>query len=271
MKERSARVAARVLGAAVTAGAEFVSPSAFVKRLRTASPPTASVAPVPPPAHLVVHFIENDIAAPLMLGAAERDAGVRGTYLIPTRDSENHPDAADHRRMAVVAYALGRMGHLTGGWVPQELLADRDQAAASLGALFAVLRAEGVDTIDAVGISGEQPDLGFKPPTAGVGTSDTGSDFSGELGTDERVLANLCEDVGAPCWIAGASCGAEELVRPLFHTQDASSGWTLDCTAPAYRMASVDAGRLSIDFLPLVSDAAARGSCLYTLTPDLYR
>lgn len=229
MSTYSARAAARVLGAANVAGAEFVSPRDFIAAVGSDQPEPD----LRSPAHLAVHFVGDDTAAPLILAAAEREEGVLGVYLLPV----------DRPESVTTAPVLRKLGHSIGAWLAPETLACEPEATRSLADFAERLRPSGIRDLKLIATNAEG------------GAS---------------ALSALCEKTGIQAWTSGASCGRLEARQPLYHVSDGRAGWTLDCTSPTYTMGSAAANRLTSEFLAWTCDAAARGTCLYSLTTDLY-
>lgn len=244
MSSLNARAAARVIGAAVTAGAVPVSPAELLEAALSSGPRSPAPDELPAAAHLVAHFVGEDPAAPLLLGAAEWEQGLRGTYLLPLH-AENHATAV------VVAQALRRMGHHIGAWIRRDAIAQADAALASLR-----------EALDTASLPSLQV-LGVPAPPAAEAAGESEDGLAGTLGT-------LCERSEIPCWVAGHRFGARGAGVTLFHVSDSPAGWTLDCTAGPYRVTAAAPGDLTAHLLAVMCDFAARGSCLYTLATDLY-
>lgn len=229
MSTYSARAAARVLGAATTAGAEFVSAADFAEAVGSDQPESSLRRPV----HLAVHFVGDDLAAPVILATAEREEGVLGAYLFPV----------DRPESVTVASVLRRLGHSIGAWLTPEALTQEAEATQGLADFAERLRSTGIRDLKLVATSSEENADG---------------------------LLSLCRRAGIESWVSGSSCGGAEARRPLYHVSDGRAGWTLECTSPAYTIASAAPSKLTGDFLTWTCDASARDTCIYSLTTDLY-
>lgn len=229
MSTFSARAAARVLGAAAGAGAEFVSPADFTAAVGSDQPEASP----PRPVHLALHFVGDDAAAPLLLAAAEREEGVLGTYLLPV----------DRPESVTVAPVLRKLGHSIGAWLTSDGLAQETDATQCVSEFAERLRSSGIRELKLVATNAEG---------------------------DAEELSALCRRTGVESWASGSRCGGPEARQSLYHVSDGKAGWTLACTSPAYAIGSATPNQLTGDFLTWTCDASARGTCIYSLTADLY-
>jgi hypothetical protein len=182
----------------------------------------------------------------ILLGAAEREEGLRATFLFPAH-------MLDRERLAVAMQTLTRTGHWIGTWIPPELAARSGDAAALVSTFKEALHVETQATVEVIGM--------------GRAHVAEGADESAAA----ELLSKLCDETDVSCWIAGAACGRAEIVRPEFHVYDTPLGWTLDSTTPEYTVASVSFDALAQRLLPLLCESTARACCMYTLSSEFYR